>query len=105
VALSAALYINCTVGLKCLNTAQLVARCSVAVQLNVYSNKRGQLLGAEGRHFIGLLSAAGGHFIALLSAEGRHFIGLLSAEGRHFIGLPPTVILFGEIRGCLVEYS
>ena len=38
VVLSAALYINCTVGLNCLNTALFVARCSVTFQLNTLMN-------------------------------------------------------------------
>ena len=49
VVLSAALYINCTVDLKCLNTAKLVAQCSVTFQLNIHINNREHLFKSRGK--------------------------------------------------------
>ena len=47
----AALYINCTVGLTCLNTEKLVARFSGPFELNKYINELGHLLSSDGRYF------------------------------------------------------
>jgi len=45
---------NCTVDVKCLNTAIFVARCSVAFQLNKHINNLGHFINSDGRHFIPL---------------------------------------------------
>jgi hypothetical protein len=49
VVLSAALYINCTVDLKCLNTAKPVAQCSVTLQLNIHINNSEHLFMSRGK--------------------------------------------------------
>ena len=84
VVLSAALYINCTVDLKCINSAKPVAQCSVTFQLNIHINKREHLLSPEERHFVPLSPI----IYFLICSQPRHHLRSrmpLNAPGTAFL--------------------